>query len=71
MACVVGDVCVAGGHAWHGGLGIHGRGVHVWGVCMAGSVHGGGHVWQGVYVVGGMCGGGACMAGNVHGGGCA
>ena len=51
------------------------------GACMAGGVHGGGHVWQGgmhcrgacmaggghVWQGVGMCGRGACMAGGVHG----
>ena len=32
--------------------------MHGEGACVAGGVHGGGHVWQGVYMVGGMHAGG-------------
>ena len=52
-------VCMAGGHAWQGG--VCGRGAFV-----AGSVHGRGCAWQGACVVGGMHGGG-CMLGDMHG----
>ena len=70
--------CVVGGHVWQGGS-MHGKGGHTWqgghvwqgeGACMAGGVHGGGHMWQGgirgrgACVAGGMCGRGACVAGE-------
>ena len=40
---VGGGACMAGGHAWQGGM--HGGG-HVWqGACMVGGMHGRGDVW--------------------------
>ena len=74
--------CMAGGHAWQGGM--HGRGA-----CMAGGMHCGegaciaegvcmvGHVWQGcmhgegVCVAGVLCGRGHAWQGGMHSGGCA
>ena len=62
-----GDMHGEGGHAWQRG-GMHGKGGHAWqrggmhgegGACMAGSLHGRGHVWQG-----GVRGKGACVAGE-------
>ena len=42
------------------------RGAYVGGVCMAGGVHGGGHVWQGMHGRG-HAWQGACVAGGMHG----
>ena len=57
-----GQGCMAGGHAWYGGVCMV-EAMHSRGACMAGGVHGGdlcggGHAWQGVH------GGGTCMAGQ-------
>ena len=59
--CMVGGACMAGGHAWLGGM--HGRGTCMVGggmhgkeACMAGGMHGRGCVWQGVCVAGGVRG---------------
>ena len=41
--------CVAGGHTWQGGKGVHGSGA-----CMAGDMYGRGHAWQGTCMAGGM-----------------
>ena len=65
--CVMGT-CMAGWHAWQGGL--HGRGV-----CMSGGMHGrgcvaGGHAWQGGMYGKGVCMAGSCMTGGMCGGGC-
>ena len=44
--------------------GMHGGGGHVWqGDYMVGGMHGRGHVWQG----GGMCGRGHAWQGGMHG----
>ena len=55
-----------GGHAWQGGvcdvLVCVARGV-----CVAGGVHGGGHVWWGACMVGGMHGGGVVLGGGMCG----
>ena len=55
-------VCLSTGGqcAWQGGMhgrGVCGRGGHAWQrrrVCVAGDMHGRGHVWQGACVVGVM-----------------
>ena len=59
--CVVGG-CVAGEHACPGEHVLWEACMPGEGACMAGGVHGRGHVWQGVCMAGGMCGRGKCMA---------
>ena len=64
-----GEPCVAGGHAWQGGVCVAGVCVCMAGrACMAGGMCGRGACMAGVCVVGGMCDGGMCVRG-VHGGG--
>ena len=64
---MLGRRCAWWGHAWWGG-GMHGSRVCVVvGACVAGGMHGRGHMWQGAcmawgYVVGG---GWACVAGEM------
>ena len=62
---MVGEVCMAGGHAWRG---VHSGGCMV-GACMAGGcvwqregVCGRGHAWQGVCMAEDVHGKGACVA---------
>ena len=57
--CFYRCLCLSTGGGLHGRESMHGRGV-----CVAvGGMHGRwGCVWQGVFMVGGMCGSGACMA---------
>ena len=65
--------CMVGGHAWQGGMcgrvgvwqvGMHGR-AWVLGACVAGDMHGRGHVWQGACMAGEVCvAGGSCVVGG-------
>ena len=55
-----GGACVAGGHAWPGGMY---QGHAWWGVCMAGGMYGG------ACMAGGMHGRGCAWLGGMHGGG--
>ena len=57
-------VCMAGG-MYGGGGDMCGRVC----VCVVGSMHGRGNVWQEAYVVGGHAWQGVCITGGVHGGG--
>ena len=63
-------ICLSTG-GMHGSGGDHGRVACVWqGACMTGGMHGGGHVWQGVWwghAWQGHVWQGACMAGGMHG----
>ena len=72
---MVGGMCGKGacmGHVcWACVMGVCDGGVHGTGeACVAGGMHGWGHVWQGHAWQEGMHGRvGACVAGGVHGGG--